>query len=175
MDNSISVPVDAGGDQTRQAPLFTPQEEAALRHYSEAPKRFEAMVAAGYVASVPDISEYQRVVAQMGDILGRAEQMTLAQVAFSVGADKVAFCGRLWHLCQSENDHAAIKAMVLMGRIHGMFDKADHRQPQVALVFTSAQGQPTEKPVDLPFTMSSADYSVFSDPNVPRGTAEKAG
>jgi hypothetical protein len=101
--------------------------------------------------------------------------MSLAQVAFAVGADKVAFCGRLWNMCLSDNGHIAVKALVLMGRIHGMFDKADNRQPQVALVFTSAQGKTAEKPAGLPFTMSNADYSVFSDPRQPPPAEEKAG
>jgi hypothetical protein len=64
---------------------------------------------------------------------------------------------------------------MLMGRIHGLWDKTDNRQPQVALVFTSAQGKPAEKPADLPFTMSSTDYSVFSDPRQPPPAEEKAG
>ena len=187
MDNSLSVPGDTGGDDARQAvggvvgpgssvgEAFTAQEQAFLRHYSEGKLRYEAMVQAGYVVSAPDLAGYQGVMARAQELVGRAERLSLSSICSSIGGDKILFCAALWQQCQAQNAHAAIKALALMARIHGLWDNDKSRQPQVALVFTQAQGQPAEKPVDLPFTMSSADYSVFSDPHVPRGTEEKAG
>jgi hypothetical protein len=179
VDNSLSVPVDAAREDARQAvegvvgpgssvgEAFTAQEQAFLRHYSEGKLRYEAMVQAGYVASAPDRQGYHGVMERAQELVGRAERLSLSSISSAIGADKVLFCSYLWQICTGPKPHEAIKGLQLLARIHGLWDNDKSRQPQVALVFTSAQSSTPEKPVDLPFTMSSADYSVFSDPRQP--------
>lgn len=142
--------------------LFTPQEEAALRHYSETRSRYEAMVAAGYVSQPHTLQDHADLVAQMGRLLARAEQMSLSQIASAIGGDKVAYISVLWQWCQCDKGHDAIKALMLMGRVHGIYDKAGQHNTQVALIFNAATTPAaSQAPADLPFTLPSGDYRVY--------------
>ncbi len=142
--------------------LFNPQEEAFLRAYSESRLRYEAMVAAGYPDADNDEAKH-RLVAKAGELLMRVEQLSLAAIGSAVGADKVAYMATLWRWCCCDDGHQAIKALMIMGRVHGLWDKTTRVNQQVALVFAAARPAPgTTPPADLPFTLPSGDYSVFS-------------
>ena len=142
--------------------LFTPQEEAFLRHYSESKLRYEAMIAAGFVTQPPTVQEEHAVMSQASALVARAEQLSLSQLGLALGADRIYFLSRLKWVCDSDQGHIAIKGLNLLARIHGLFEK-EQRATQVALIFNQAQTPASsEKPVDLPFNLSSKDYRPFT-------------
>ncbi len=146
-------------------PAFTPQEEHFLRAYSESLVRFEAMQQAGYVSEPLDVAGHQAIMRQAGELLERAEHLPWKDLALAMGADRLYFLSRLKVVCDSPVGHIAIKGLVLLARIHGLFDKADTKAPQVALVFNQAhQPAPGARTTSLPFTMPAGSYELFPEP-----------
>ena len=156
-------PVDA---QATESPIFTPQEEAFLRSYSESLSRIDAMKASGFsTLQTLQQADEQAILARSAQILARADKLSLSAICNAVGADKGAFAAVLWKWCQAERGSTALQALNLLARIHGLWDKEGKTTQQVALVFAGARQPPSrEKPVDLPFTLNSSDYSVFAVP-----------
>src|SRR5207247_866642 len=91
-----------GGELVTPGQLFSPQEEAFLRHYADRRSRYEAMIAAGYVPGPLTMAEEQGVLAQAGEVLGRTEQLSISQAASAIGADRIAYLAVLWRWCQAE-------------------------------------------------------------------------
>src|SRR5262245_11097626 len=161
-----NTPVPRPGAE-EQHHVFTTQEEAFLRHYSESLNRLEALGKAGFLPrTLPTMAQQQGLMQEASRIIAKAERMSLNAIASAIGADRLWLLAQRKLVCEDPQGHVAIKGLQLMARIHGVWEKEKGAKQQVAIIFGTPEGQKRQtQRTGLPFVID-AEYEDGGAPPI---------
>jgi hypothetical protein len=112
---------------------FTEFEQRFLEDYTSHLQRTNALTTAGMSLAEQAAEGRERAK----QIIAKAESLGLEALATACGADKLYLIHHVKRAVEAESIHDVCKGLMLLGRIHGLYDKERKVARPVTLIFGS--------------------------------------